>query len=264
MSTPVAVAPSIDEKQWLVAWPRLYATLPPAPPPLPSMGLLLLLRGEAYRNGNQHSRMSTSSSAATTRVIHSFRSKLLDPATAQGWKCATLADIYVPEPHRNHFRQTAQSSLGLVAFRSRPINSTQLKSVVSTLRWAIEPTQAELIVQTIGDWRALLLIRVDLELKSVLELPLPVWPGCDLIVPFQVRCVGSVGTASESPSIFPRPSDCHAMLCAIRLTGRHSTVMAWQTQLFMCHSVASHSSCKCSPAERHVFSSRHRIDVLAI
>ena len=63
----------------------------------------------------------------------------------------------------------------------RPLNATQLQSLVSTVRWTIE-LAAKGVVDV---WAALLLLRADLELKGVVRLPAPARSGCDLLLPFQ-------------------------------------------------------------------------------
>ena len=207
----------VQRNEWLIAWPSLYANLSfvsllrsksyvtaqqnaTMRNTLHNMsqmttngntskrngsGLLIILRGEAFRIGHQHSRQTTIDNRAQWVALGSIRTKLLNPATKQGWKCATLADVHMPKDRFLHFSRHAKASAGVLSVRRRPLNGTQLKSVVTTIQWVLSPTQARLIRRTVGPWRAMVLIRADLELKTTLHLPSPMESGCNLYVPFQ-------------------------------------------------------------------------------
>ncbi len=179
---------AIQPHQWLVAWPHLYLAAPPRPPPPPppplsrdKAWLLVVLRGQAYRSGQQHSQTFTEKDAGTFRVLDSIRDKLVQPAARRGWHSIVLADVSVPSGQESSFIQRASETLGLLHARLRPLNATQLKSVVSTLEWA--SAKAALLARQ--SWRAMILLRADIELKASLSLPNASNPGCDLIVPFQ-------------------------------------------------------------------------------
>ena len=141
--------------------------------------LLIVLRGETFRAGNQHSRTVSLSREPEWRVLRSIKAHILEPAHRHFWLTSVLADVSVPKAeYGNLFRRRIQANLRAFAVRTSPLAKSQLYAVQRSLEWALMVT-AQL------EWRSLLLTRADLELKTAVRIPPPSLYTCEIIVPFE-------------------------------------------------------------------------------
>lgn len=140
--------------------------------------LLVVLRGEAFRSGAQHSRDTTKDRSSQWRVLESLKRHVLAPAAAQGWACTLLADVAAPQEHAETLRRRLYKEWHALDVRvtSKP-EPTQLRSMAHSIQWAV--------ARAPPSWAAALFVRADLLVKSPLPLPSPARPGCSIWVPFQ-------------------------------------------------------------------------------
>ena len=131
-----------------------FARRPPPPPPLPSRlsspppppqtthNLLVALRGEAFREGDQHSRQTMVSREPEWRALHSVRTHVLEPAVRQGWTTIVIADVAAPAKYAEMFRRRMQTDLQAV--RARPLARVQPRPVpLHTSRRVTRPLRAK-------------------------------------------------------------------------------------------------------------------------
>ncbi|KAL1529522.1 hypothetical protein AB1Y20_000467 [Prymnesium parvum] len=139
--------------------------------------LLLTLRGEAFREGGQHSRKWMHNTAPQLRALQSIKEHVLEPAWRRGWPTLVVADLATSAAHAGLLAEKLRGDLNAVAVRLRPLEATQLASIVRTLEWALLVTR-----QT---WWGMVLMRADLEMKKDILFPPPSGQMCDILVPFQ-------------------------------------------------------------------------------
>ena len=138
--------------------------------------LLVILRGEIFRSGGQHSRTSTLQARPQLLALDSVR-RNLDLAKQMGWSYTVIMDVAAPSAHHEGtFRRLANATFGKVTIHIAPLAETQLRTVARTLVWALASVQRT--------WTAALLLRSDLLIKS-LPLPPPTKLGCAVLVPFE-------------------------------------------------------------------------------
>lgn len=140
--------------------------------------LLVVVRGEAFREGNRLSRRSTGDVYPEIAALSTIKHHVLAPARAHGWEPLVVADVTVIERYKQRFDQFARGSLGAAAVRFQRLGSTQVSSLLATLTWA----------RTIStNQHATVILRADVEIKRPLLLPHPGAGAHELMVPF--RCV---------------------------------------------------------------------------
>jgi len=151
--------------------------------------MLVILRGEAFRDGAMRTRENTNDPTAQLAALSSVNVHALAPTRRAGWSPVVVADVALPKMHERRFEAVMRGSLGAVAVRMRPLQATQTASLQSSLTWALHralnPT----------NWGALLVIRADLEIKAMLRLPSPVEAPWRVRVPFRAP----PGPAALSP-----------------------------------------------------------------
>ena len=151
--------------------------------------LVVVVRGEAFRDGAMRTRTSTGDTAVQLAALSSLSAHALAPARRAGWTPLVVADVALPKVHERRFEAVMRGSLGAVAVRMRPLEATQTGSLQSTLAWVLR----HVVNQT--DWGALLLTRADLEIKAALRLPSPADSPWRVRVPFRAP----PGPAALSP-----------------------------------------------------------------
>ena len=108
----------------------------------PRIGLLLAIRGEAFRRGEQHSRRIDASMAPRQwAALNSTVENAVRPAVQAGWTVDVAADVAVrsralAESYRDYLLRALPDALGL---RVQPPQKTQLHSILATLRWCLGP-----------------------------------------------------------------------------------------------------------------------------
>jgi len=189
--------------------------------------LLVVLRGEAYRDGPSGTRhialqleASTDAAATSTHVfgmdvspmgtgrsqglgleageyatsaaafesqhaaLRSIRQHVLLPARTSGWATGVLADVSCPRPLLSGLFGVLRDELNASSMRAKNFSRSQVRSVLSSLRWANHVAWQSRELHT---WSALLMLRTDLVLKMHLPLPSPGSSvGGAIIAPFQV------------------------------------------------------------------------------
>ena len=141
-----------------------------------SANLLVLIRGEAFREGDRTSHLLTTNVYPELLALHSIARNVLAPARANGWIPTVMADIIVAEHHRQRLDQVLRGSLNAAAVRFSSKLSTQVASLLASLRWARSAVPHD----------AILIVRVDIEVKQLLPLPHADFATFELIAPF--RC----------------------------------------------------------------------------
>ena len=160
--------------------------------------LVVVVRGEAFRDGAARSRKSTNDPWPELATLHSVRERVLQPARAAGWSPLLMADVTVPRAHEARFSSYVRGeALQAVAVRMRPLGENQVGSLGETLRWAHRAAFASLARDEGGPSNgqgesdgggslATLVLRADLQIKKPLRLPQPTEGASDVRVPF--RC----------------------------------------------------------------------------
>lgn len=122
----------------------------------------MVLRGQAFRTGGQHSRRSAESGSTQWRALRSVRSRVLLPAVRQprrhhasppttstliassalqarsGWACTVLVDVVASERHSAALRARAVHELRAAAVRvTSQLRASQMLSIAYTLQWAL-------------------------------------------------------------------------------------------------------------------------------
>ena len=144
--------------------------------PVSAQLLLVVLRGESFRSGGQHSRYGTFDVSGQLRAFVSIRTQLVAPAKRVGWSCAVLADVAVPIAHVKTFGRLARDVLQAATVRISNPAPTQVMAVLRTLAWVLA------IVH--NPWAAMIMTRADLEIKT-LQLSAPRPRDCSILVPFE-------------------------------------------------------------------------------
>ena len=149
----------------------------------PALGVLL--RGEAFRTGHwsslSHSHAKSGAPQASALVSHVEH--LLSPARQKGWACVWMVDVVLPQLYQLLFTNLTKPLHALaerITHRRRAL--TQVASWASSLRWALP-----LLRLHVPQYRALLVMRVDVHLKLDFPLPPP----------------GSVMASSDQPLLTP-------------------------------------------------------------
>lgn len=215
--------------------------------------LLVLLRGEAYRDGQRGKSSYTSRAphveAAQRNALRSIIQFALEPLRTRGWSTLLLADITTSRSRHaelaswlNSSSVSAQVSGWAHRVRAYPAGKTQLGSLNQSFAWALAAAANK-------PWRALLLLRVDLTLKAPLNLPSPPKyhaecarsSSCDLISPFRV--------GSRTPSGNPSPNDVILWLPRCRIAefiaqlAVRAAVAADRTKFLAIRAVGMHDLC---------------------
>ena len=153
--------------------------------------LAVLVRGESFREGAQKSRRVMADGGPQLEALRSVRTHVLGPAAAAGWDCALLADAWAP-PVKHALLRSSLADLGAHAVRIPPLAHSQHESLASSLRWAAAllaapPSAAPPNLSRFGGWRALLVLRADLQIKRPLPLPPPAVVARDaaVLLPFE-------------------------------------------------------------------------------
>ena len=141
----------------------------------PPAELLVIFRGEAFRDGSRATRTLTADPLTELAVLQTIKEHALKPARLLGYNVTIVADVTVPPHYHRRFAQVLRGDLGASAVRFRPLSSTQTASLLETMQWAAVATS-----------RAVLLVRADVELKVDLALPPPSAIGWAVLVPFRV------------------------------------------------------------------------------
>jgi len=176
----------------------------------------VVLRGQAFRTGGQHSRRSAESGSTQWRALRSVPSRVLLPAARSGWACTVLVDVVASERHSAALRARAVHELRAAAVRvTSQLRASQMLSIAYTLQWALshhlgeggaassssseldaQPGEQRGRTEDIRSWSCLLLLRADLEVKA-LPLPHPAALGCRLRVPFETLDGRGVADAAQ-------------------------------------------------------------------
>ena len=152
--------------------------------------LRVVIRGATHRVGNEHSRNVNADPLPQNNVLLSFEANILEPARRLNWSIDLCADVEVPREHRGSLLERL-SLLGVdnaTRLSVRPLARLQLLSLQRSLEWCY-------IQQGQQPWDALLVWRIDLEMKQPLHIPAPGRVSCDIIVPFQ--CFDDVGRTRQ-------------------------------------------------------------------
>jgi hypothetical protein len=137
-----------------------------------STTVALLLRGEAFRAGGQHSRQSSHDFTEQIDATASIKRYVMEPARDQGWSVYVAFDVLVDrvtvprdvvERTVCSLRPHSLAISGKYGSAPHPIPTPQLSWLLSLAHF-----------EKLSFWSALLAIRVDLELKAPLLLPRPV------------------------------------------------------------------------------------------
>ena len=135
--------------------------------------LMLLVHGQAFRQGSRLSTATTDSPAAVDaqlRALRSLHQMVLEPAVRVGWAVEVLIDVSAPAAAASSLEVEARRLLGgwLNTVRVQPLLANQMRTVLANLEFALNTARVRPAA-----WRALLLVRVDVEWKRMVALPLP-------------------------------------------------------------------------------------------
>mmetsp|Transcript_39760 Transcript_39760/g.90139 ORF Transcript_39760/g.90139 Transcript_39760/m.90139 type:complete len:376 (-) Transcript_39760:138-1265(-) len=153
--------------------------------------LLLVLRGEVMRFGPQNSRQTFSSLQPQLRALASLQRNAIAHAWSLGWETRCLAHVsYTARVGASmnarrllHHLQTLFMVDAVEMLPAAKQAPSQLMSIVRTLKW-VSLTASKFRWTHL--WRAMLLVRADLEFKAPLPLPPAGRAGCEVLAPFQV------------------------------------------------------------------------------
>ena len=142
--------------------------------------LIVLLHGVAFRSTERGSWYSHDANATATehkeqfQSLSSVRTHVVGPAAQSGWDVTLLADVVLPKalfPQWKHAVQSASLKLAGQRVSAHHVGETQVQSVLASLDWAKQTLSKELFQA--GTAAAMLLLRVDLLIKTDLPLPPP-------------------------------------------------------------------------------------------
>ena len=152
-----------------------------------SNALVVVVRGQSLRNGT---RLSMTSSTAPTSfrgqltALASLRQRVLQPAVTAGWDpVEAVVDIDAPPIARMWVEAEVERALQphLVGMRVQPLLSNQMRTLLANLEFALHTARVPP-----AQWRALLLVRIDLAWKRDVPLPSPAQVSHELVVPWRV------------------------------------------------------------------------------
>ena len=149
----------------------------------PSASLALLFRGDAFRAGLHFHRTGALAAANPEPQLLAMASHIqhvVRPATQLGWRLATLFDVVIPPRFEAKFDQ-ASRPLNILAKRIVYVRKApnQMTSVVNSLEWALP-----LLEERASSYKAMLMLRIDIEFK--IDLPLPPPDGVSATSPLGV------------------------------------------------------------------------------
>ena len=142
------------------------------------MATAVVLRGEAFRS--PFSSCCTTpkkvavSAAPQLAALDSLRTHLLEPVQRHAAGSACLFDVVVPAVYSESFSVWMKQQQNVLEHRivNQRTTRDQMASILNTLQWAIPILSARL-----PGYNALVLVRVDLELKQDMPLPRPLPPS---------------------------------------------------------------------------------------
>ncbi len=151
-----------------------------------SAHLVLLLHGTAYRKGGHHTKESGDDNETIhlqEEALNSLWVHVLTPAERAGWGVEVIADVDTPAHMVSMLKAELHHRLHehLTAVRVQPLLANALTTHAANLEYARHMAQTPP-----ADWRALVLVRIDLLWKRAVELPPPSAVTHEIIVPWRV------------------------------------------------------------------------------
>eukprot|EP00963_Diacronema_lutheri_P011170 scaffold1328_cov375-Pavlova_lutheri.AAC.21 len=131
----------------------------------PVSRLLLILRGEVFRHGNQFTRDTLGDPKEQLLALHKFKERVVQPLTKLGWDTTVVADVVVSDDSRAKIYTEAYQKHGFQRIRvAKQVSSTQVQGWISSFEYACKAMS--------GDY-AVLIVRADMVFKADYPLPSP-------------------------------------------------------------------------------------------
>ena len=170
--------------------------------------LLVVLRGEAFRFGEQPSRDASADLSAQLEMLNALQRNVLHPAERLGWVVQCVAHLSYTA--RTGSTRNVRSLLAaLQRLQVYPVEikpaaaaaackeATQLASIMRALQWSARTTAKH---PTAQEWGAMLLIQADLVINHPLPLPPAAASGCEVLL-----APNPVETSTADPDAFAWP-----------------------------------------------------------